>query len=192
MQEKHEAATREELKRQTAAEQKELERTVDQFSRDRLTERLMQVVKDFNLESQSVKIDVSLRSPDRLFLKIPYGRNVDIEYFEFDPIQLKHRGAVRYGGAITDADGCGFNLLLVRKCADDIYGEWWVCRIRPGAFSGKALVPGCSSIAFGADQMEEIEISLRAIHVWGVDLYEDVETEFLKLLQEFTQPKRSP
>ena len=192
MQEKHEAATREELKRQTAAEKKKLERTVDQFSRDRLTERLMQVVEDFNLESQSVKIEVSSRSPDRLFLRIPYGRNVDIEYFEFNPIKLRHRGSVRYGGATTDADGCGFNLLLVRKSADDIYGDWLVCRIRPSALSGKALVPGCSSIAFGANQMEEIEMSLRAIHVWVVDLYEDVETEFLKLLQEFAQEKGSP
>lgn len=191
MQEKHEAATREELKRQNAAEQKKLERTVDQFSRDRLTERLMQVVKAFNLESQSVKIDVSSRSPDRQFLKIPYGRKVDIEYFEFDPIELRDRGSARYGGAITDADGCGFNLLLLRKSDDDIYGEWCVCRIRPGAFSGKALRPGCSSIAFGPDKMEEIEISLRAIHVWSVDLYEDVECEFLQLLQEFTQPKGS-
>jgi len=149
------------------------------------------VVEEFNLESQSVQIDVSSESPNRLFLRIPYGRDIDVEYFEFDPIVLKH-GSVRYGGAITDADGCGFNLLLLRKSADDLYGEWRVCRIRPHPFSGKALVPGCRSIAFSADQMKEIETSFRAMHVWTVDLHEDVENEFLKLLQEFTQPRESP
>jgi serine/threonine protein kinase len=180
---KHEAVTREELKRKAAEEQKELERTFDRFSRDRLTERLMQVVEEFNLESQSVQIDVSsnVRFPDKLSMRIPYGRDIDIEFFEFDPIELKH-GAVRYGGAISDKSGCGFNLLLLRKSVDDLYGEWGVCRVKPNPLSGKALVQGCSSIAFGVDMIKEIESSHRAIGIWTVDFYEDVECEFLKLL----------
>jgi hypothetical protein len=70
-----------------------------------------------------------------------------------------------------------------------LYGEWGVCRVKPNPLSGKALVQGCSSIAFGVDMIKEIESSHRAIGIWTVDFYEDVECEFLKLLQEFAQPR---
>ena len=187
IQSKHDDNARDAAARKEVTDKKRLEQLADHYSRDKLAEQFMGLIRDFNVESQSHKIDVTKRSDNQFLFRIPYGRNAELEFFGFPQIKIRD-AIVRYGGAVTDDKGCGFNLLLFRNSEEDIYGTWKVCRIVPGAFSRNRLVSGCSSLGLGPDLMEDVRKALTMMHTLNGTLLDDIEGEFLRQLHEFTQP----
>jgi serine/threonine protein kinase len=132
----YEKSTKEEIERQKIANQENEKRALDEFMRDQLLEEIRSAVETFNKSCSLDKISISYRSPNIVIFDIQSGGRIELFFFPIKPPLQLQRGAIRFVACAKDSRGVGFNYLLGRNDADDLYGKWESCKITNSPLCG--------------------------------------------------------
>jgi hypothetical protein len=164
---------------------------LDRFQMGKLLKQLENWADEFNARSSLGSIALeSTRGEDSPFpsylLMLPLESQIAIVFFWIDPPLNLRSGSVRFAAYVSDVQGGGFNLLLIRGNDQDMYGEWAVCKVSVSALARQDRAPSKRQ-PFGfsnAEDIREIERADRAMHVFENDFSDDVLEAFSLIAQE--------
>lgn len=183
----HSAVTAARLTREKQVRDNERKAKVDSFQGEQILQFVRDRVDVVNAHSEHAKITLMEGRPNQLGIQVPYGQRGSITFFGVNP-PLK-RGSVRYAGVASDARGCGFNLLLVRRADNDDYGDWVVCKVGMNALSSQRHRRGCQEFGFEGSEITHIERADRAMHIYTVSHSSDVDAALEGFLAGLAEPE---
>ena len=108
------------------------------------------------------------------------------------PLELR-RGSVPIFACLADEDGAGFNYILVRQNAEDIYGEWQICKFRTSGFANPRKYPRRPE-PFGFESEKEfqkhVSLAEKSMHVYTCEFEEATIDQFATVVREFIRRRR--
>ncbi len=113
---------------------------LDDLQKDKLLDQIRSAVERINSASNSDKI-VLRGSGDSYALDVPDVGVVGISFHRLDEEVRLRRGRVRLFATVRAADGIGFNAVLVRSDAADLYGAWEAWQMRVHALIDPSRMP---------------------------------------------------
>jgi hypothetical protein len=158
---------------------------------------LRDAVESFNEQSSLGQIRIqssaSAAAWQTYIYDIPFAGAVQLRFFRLEPPINLRRGQVRLFGHLADTDGTGFNFVLFRKGADDIYGEWQVCKIGVSAtVDPRKHPPRPEPFGFksGQEFREHMQYSDGTMHIYTYQFEPVSPDQFLEIVIEFIKRKR--
>jgi eukaryotic-like serine/threonine-protein kinase len=131
-------------------------------------------------EPHSRGVPIGPKPTSAFVFRIPGLGDVRLSFFWIEPPLVLRSGSVRFAGVLEDSRLSGLNLLLVRRDANDLYGQWIACKVtenpqlRPEARTGRTQPFGFRD----AREIREIESADRATHIFEIEYRTEVQKEF--------------
>jgi len=188
----HQRVTAEECEQKRLADIREEELRVDRWQVDQLLVRIRESVEAFNQQSELGSITTRDAYPPNAWrtfvIEVPSAGNITVRFLRLDPEVALGRGQVRVFGHVADADGVGFNYILVRQGVADQYGEWQVCRIGISGLADPRKYPSRPG-RFGFETEREFRKEIRhsdgGMHVYTYQFDKEDSNQILQVALEF-------
>lgn len=182
---RHETYTKQQLEEERLAIEKREREQLDRFQKDSLVRTLMEVVSEFNEQSSLVKITAREdKGTGRAFFTLPDGAGViKLSFLSLDPPLNLKRGSVGFAAVVHDPVEPRLNFLLCRRSASDLYGEWLACEVNFVPVRRHRIRREYEPFGFEDEQeLREIEVSDRAMHIYTFKLRDDIKIAFLEVI----------
>lgn len=166
----------EEAERRRLAEESEIDRMQD----EEIVNKLRVIIDQFNEGTEGPKASMQ-NNNGSWSIVFPYAKSATLSFFPANPPLQLSPFTVRHVALLADAQGCGFNLLLRRR-ANDIHGEWVVCRVRMNPLF-EYRHPYCEYFGLDPSKVEHIERGHRAIHIYVPEILEDLDMWLVKFMR---------
>jgi hypothetical protein len=164
------------------AEQRRLaeENEIDRIQDEEIVNKLRVIIDQLNEGTEGPKASMQ-NNNGNWSLMFPYASSATLSFFPANPPLQLSPFTVRHVALLADAQGCGFNLLLQRR-ANDIYGEWVVCRVRYHPLS-EYRHPYCKYFGLDRSKVEYIERGHRSSSLYVPEISSDVDTKLAEFVR---------
>lgn len=164
---------------------------------DQLLDGIREAIDSFNEQSKLGSIAIRAVYPptvSRAFaFDVPYAGVIQLKFHRLDPPVELRRGLVPLYAYLADEDGAGFNYILVRKDADDIYGEWQVCKIDISAgVDPRKVRPRLEPFGFDSERKfrDEMRYAEGFMHIYEYQFEPATPAQLLEVVREFMRRRR--
>lgn len=172
------------------------ETQLDAWQVTQLISDLQEAVTAFNEQSAlgSIRLQESAsRAAWKTYVfDVPLTGAIQLLFFKLNPPMKFQRGSCRIFGHLRVDNGLGYNYLLLRKDNDDIYGQWFICKISISGLADPRKYPRRLE-PFGFQNETEFREHMRyaegVMHVYNYEWETSGQTQFLEIVAQFIKDR---
>lgn len=174
-----------EFEKQEAEKQETIQ--LNRYQRDVLIDELKSIISEFNENFPLAQIDVrDNRGVMEFYFYLPH--NIDsltLKFLDVTPpiILANHNWQISLAAYLVSKVGYGLNLLLCREHENDLYGNWYCCKVSQNPLMAKPRPLEPFAFKNNQDMQDHLAKSDEMMHSYQVNFSSDIRENFINLIE---------